>query len=99
MLRRPPRSTRTYTPFPCTTLFRSTIADLAGQWGAEVVVVTRDTLGTLNHTGRTVEHLRRRGLDPVLMIGADTGNQRNRRDLVRLSGAPIIGSVPMGTPE
>ncbi len=76
-----------------------TIADLAQLWDAEVVVVTRDTLGTLNHTGLTVQHLRGRGLEPVLMVGADTGNQRNHRDLVRLSGAPLIGSVPRGNPE
>jgi dethiobiotin synthetase len=76
-----------------------TIADLAQLWDAEVVVVTRDTLGTLNHTGLTVEHLRGRGLEPVLMVGADTGNQRNHRDMVRLSGAPLVGSVPRGNPE
>lgn len=76
-----------------------TIADLAQLWDAEVVVVTRDTLGTLNHTGLTVEHLRGRGLEPVLVVGADTGNQRNHRDMVRLSGAPLIGSVPRGNPE
>jgi dethiobiotin synthase len=77
----------------------STIADLAGRWDAEVVIVARDTLGTLNHTGLTVEHLRARGLHPVLMIGADTGNQLNRRELVRLTGCPVIGSVPPGRPE
>ena len=76
-----------------------TIADVAVGWDAEIVVVTRDTLGTLNHTGLTVGHLRERGLDPVLMIGMDTGNQRNRRDLVRLTGAPLIGSVPRGGAE
>lgn len=77
----------------------STIADLAELWDAEVVVVTRDTLGTLNHTGLTVEHLQARGLEPVLMIGADTGNQLNRRELTRLTGRPIVGSVPVGRPE
>lgn len=76
-----------------------TIADLALAWDAEVVVVTRDTLGTLNHTGLTVDHLRARCLTPVLLIGIDTGNQRNRRDLVRLTGAPLVGSVPRGNPE
>ena len=76
-----------------------TIADLAERWDAEVVVVTRDTLGTLNHTGLTVGHLRGRGLEPVLVIGADTGNQRNRRDLTRLTDCPIVGSVPPGRPE
>src|SRR3546814_4402907 len=32
MLRRPPRSTRTDTPFPYTTLFRSAFAELAKRW-------------------------------------------------------------------
>jgi dethiobiotin synthase len=77
----------------------STIADLAGLWDAEVVIVTRDTLGTLNHTGLTVEHLHARGLQAVLMIGADAGNQLNRRELTRLTGCPIVGSVPLGRPE
>lgn len=76
-----------------------TIADLARAWDAEVVVVTRDTLGTLNHTGLTVEHLRGQGLEPMLLIGADTGNQLNRRELVRLTGCPVVGSVPAGRPE
>ncbi len=76
-----------------------TIADLAEQWNAEIVVVTRDSLGTLNHTGLTVEHLRGRGHDPALVIGVDTGNERNRRDLVRLTGAPLIGTVPRGQIE
>ena len=77
----------------------STVADLAERWDAEVVIVARDTLGTLNHTGLTVEHLRGRGFQPVLMIGADTGNQLNRRELVRLTGAPVVGSIPPGNPE
>lgn len=76
-----------------------TIADLASAWGAEVVIVTRDTLGTLNHTGLTVDHLRARGVDPVLAIGLDTGNQLNRRELVRLTGCPIVASVPRGDIE
>lgn len=77
-----------------------TVADLASAWsGAEVVVVARDTLGTLNHTGLTVDHLRARGLEPVLVIGVDTGNQLNRRELVRLTGCPIVGRVPRGDIE
>jgi len=76
-----------------------TVADLAAAWEAEMVVVARDTLGTLNHTGLTVEHLRGRGLEPVLVIGNDTGNHRNQRDLVRLTGCPIVGSVPSGRPD
>jgi dethiobiotin synthetase len=77
-----------------------TIADLAQQWAAEVVVVTRDTLGTLNHSGLTVRHLQdRHELAPVLVIGAATpAGELNQRELRRLVG-PVIGTVPRGAPE
>ncbi|HUP99683.1 MAG TPA: dethiobiotin synthase [Aeromicrobium sp.] len=78
----------------------NTIADLAGLWDAEVVIVTRDALGTLNHTGLTVEHLRSRELEPVLMIGSATdAGARNQRELIRLTGCPVVGRVPAGRPE
>ena len=77
-----------------------TIADLATAWAAEVVVVTRDTLGTLNHTGLTVEHLRSRGSDPVLVIGAASeAGVLNQRELVRLTGCQLVGRVPAARPE
>lgn len=77
-----------------------TIGDLAQAWDAEVVIVARDTLGTLNHTGLTVEHLRRRGIEPVLVIGsASDAGALNRRELVRLTGCALVGIVPTGSPE
>src|SRR3546814_20222546 len=39
MIRRPPRSTRTDTLFPYTTLFRSNFGKLAQKYGAQVVAV------------------------------------------------------------
>jgi dethiobiotin synthase len=76
-----------------------TIADLAEQWGAEVVVVTRDTLGTLNHSGLTVRYLHDRELAAVMVIGAATpAGELNHRELRRLVG-PVIGRVPHGAPE
>ncbi|HWM05398.1 MAG TPA: dethiobiotin synthase [Actinophytocola sp.] len=66
------------------------------------VVVTRPGLGTLNHTGLTVEALRARGL-PVegLIIGswpADPGlaEQCNLEDLPVTTGVPVIGRIPAG---
>src|SRR3546814_17339492 len=41
MIRRPPRSTRTDTLFPYTTLFRSEESDLAGQRAARKIFVER----------------------------------------------------------
>lgn len=64
------------------------------------VVVTRAGLGTLNHTGLTVEALRARGL-PVegLVIGSwpvkpDLAERCNLEDLPATSGAPILGTIP-----
>lgn len=83
-------------------LEENTIVDLALAIDAEVVVVTRDTLGTLNHTGLTVEHLRSRGIEPVLVIGAAHSSeegQRNQRELVRLTGCRVVGVVPVGSSD
>ncbi|GAA1111402.1 dethiobiotin synthase [Kribbella jejuensis] len=66
------------------------------------VVVTRAGLGTLNHTGLTVDALRARGL-PVegLVIGSwpaapDLAEQCNLEDLPATSGAPVLGRIPAG---
>src|SRR3546814_14925846 len=58
MIRRPPRSTRTDTLFPYTTLFRS--VDFEGQKG-EVTIQRRDATGVMNYlttigTERSEEH-------------------------------------------
>ncbi|TDW16971.1 dethiobiotin synthase [Kribbella kalugense] len=69
------------------------------------VVVTRAGLGTLNHTGLTVEALRARGL-PVegLVIGAwpvspDLAERCNLEDLPATTGVPVIGRIPAGVGE
>src|SRR3546814_17658224 len=46
MIRRPPRSTRTDTLFPYTTLFRSVVAVFAGPGAQQVVVERRAAAGT-----------------------------------------------------
>ncbi|MFI6828540.1 dethiobiotin synthase [Kribbella sp. NPDC050241] len=66
------------------------------------VVVARSGLGTLNHTGLTVEALRSRGL-PIqgLIIGSwpaepDLAEQCNLEDLPVTTGVPVIGRIPAG---
>src|SRR3546814_19950927 len=46
MIRRPPRSTRTYTLFPYTTLFRS------GACGGSYAILVKDRYGCSNHYRR-----------------------------------------------
>jgi len=77
-----------------------TVLDLADTLGAQVYVVTRAGLGTLNHTELTVEALRARGLEPAaLIIGswpAEPGlaEQCNRADLPLVTGVPLRAVLP-----
>ena len=76
-----------------------TLIDLAHALDAEVVVVTREGLGTLNHTGLTVDRLRAEHLTPRLVLGScapDAGlaERSNRADLPRLIGLPFDGLIP-----
>jgi dethiobiotin synthetase len=80
------------------------LADLAARLGIPFafVIVTRPGLGTLNHTGLTVEALRARAL-PIagLVIGSwpatpDLADQCNLEDLPATTGAPVIGQIPEG---
>jgi dethiobiotin synthase len=78
-----------------------TMVDLARALDAEVVVVAREGLGTLNHTELTVDRLRAEGLTPRLVLGscaADPGlaERSNRADLPRLTGVSIDGRIPAG---
>jgi dethiobiotin synthetase len=79
-----------------------TIADLAALTEAEVIVVTRAGLGTLNHTELTVNALRGRGIDRIgLIIGSwpdrpDETALSNLADLPRLTGAPVVARIPEG---
>jgi dethiobiotin synthetase len=68
------------------------------------VVVTRPGLGTLNHTGLTVEHLRHRGLTVSgLVLGTwpehpTLVEEENRRELPLAFSVPIVASLPDGCP-
>ena len=75
-----------------------TMADLAAALGAGLVVVTRPTLGTLNHTALTLEAARTRGLpvDGLVIAGwpAEPG-VTEQTNLERLAAmAPVLGLLP-----
>jgi dethiobiotin synthetase len=77
----------------------TTVADLIAELALPVVVVTRRTLGTLNHTLLTLEAARLRQLqvcglvvnetEPVRDIAAET----NVAELQRLVDVPVLGVV------
>lgn len=75
-----------------------TMADLADRLGAGLVIVTRPSLGTLNHTALTLEAARIRGLpvDGLVISGwpAHPG-VTEETNLERLSAmAPVLGLLP-----
>src|SRR3546814_20235025 len=72
MIRRPPRSTRTYTLFPYTALFRSegegrTPILVGWDGAAKAVLVVSDTIK--DTSAEAVGQLRELGLRPVLLTG------------------------------
>lgn len=78
-----------------------TIASLATELDAPVVVVTRSALGTLNHTALTLEALRARGVRP---LGVVIGSWPTEPSVVDVSNSadfeacavPLLGAIPAG---
>lgn len=79
-----------------------TLADVAAELGAPVLVVAAAGLGTLNHTELTVRELTRRGLTCAgIVVGAwptepDLAATCNLADLPAVTGVPLLGVVPAG---
>lgn len=78
-----------------------TIASLATQLDAPVVVVARSALGTLNHTALTLEALRARGVRPLgVVIGSWPAEPSfvevsNRTDF-EAGAVSLLGAIPAG---
>lgn len=77
-----------------------TVADLARDLGAPLLVVAAPTLGTLNHTALTLEALAHRGLELAgVVLGwwpaqPDLACRSNVRDLETLAARPLAGALP-----
>lgn len=80
-------------------LHGGTIRDLAEQLHAEVVLVAREGLGTLNHISLTISSLAHVGLSARVVLGScsdtpDLAARSNRTDIPRLTGAALLGLIP-----
>lgn len=80
-----------------------TLLDLAAELApVHVYVVTRISLGTLNHTKLTVNALRARGLEPAgLVLGCvpeslGLAEKCNLTELPRVTGVPVVAAIPEG---
>lgn len=80
----------------------ATLADLARALSAPVLLVTRASLGTLNHTALTLEAMAGRGLDLAgVVIGSwpaepSLAERCNVADLEMLAARPLAGALPGG---
>ncbi len=68
-----------------------TMADLAKAIGAELVVVARPGLGTLNHTALTLEAAARRGLDVSLLVVSGYPTNPGPAELMNLVRLQALG--------
>jgi dethiobiotin synthase len=73
---------------------REFITDLIKHLGYPAVLVSRSTLGTINHTLLAVQALKHAGISVmgVVMVGVE--NSDNRRAIQQFGQASVIGSVP-----
>jgi dethiobiotin synthetase len=85
----------------------ATLADLAHELGAPVLVVADPRLGTLNHTALTLESMATRGVEAAgVVLGSwpwadsaeapDLAMRSNLRDLETLAARPLAGALPAG---
>lgn len=79
-----------------------TLADLALDLQAPLIVVTSTGLGSLNSAELTVEAAQRRGLEVLGLIGGrlpetpDLATQLNLKEFPEVTGVPYLGSLPEG---
>lgn len=75
-------------------------ADLVRLLGIPMVVIARNTLGTINHTLLTVEYARSNGLAILGVIinnlssNPDPSTKTNSQVIKKLSGLPLLGVIP-----
>ncbi len=59
-----------------------------------VVLVTRSSLGTINHTLLSLEALRQRGIQPLGVVMVGDINNGNKRAIERYGKTNVIGEIP-----
>lgn len=74
------------------------IVDLATRLALPIVVVTRTTLGTINHTLLTIEALRARLLPIAGVVMVGNPNPDNREAIEHFGRVSVIGELPVLAP-
>jgi dethiobiotin synthase len=72
--------------------------DLMVALGLPVLIASRSTLGTINHTLLTLEALRRRNLEIAGVVLVGNKDADNRRAIERFGSATVVGEMPRFSP-
>ena len=73
---------------------RAFVIDLARELELPVILVTRSTLGTINHTLLSLEAIRRRGLHLAGVVVNGPETPHNRAAIERYGQVEIIAEIP-----
>jgi dethiobiotin synthase len=77
---------------------REFMTDLMSRLALPVLIVSRSTLGTINHTLLTIEALRRRSLSIAGVVMVGPPNAENREAIEQRGGAQVIAEMPLFQP-
>lgn len=69
------------------------VIDLAKQFDAEVVLVSRNYLGSINHTMLSISYLKDNGFNIAGIIFNDTPNPETERFILQYSQLPCLGRI------
>ncbi|GIV33317.1 MAG: ATP-dependent dethiobiotin synthetase BioD [Chitinophagales bacterium] len=69
------------------------IIDLIQRWNIPVILVSRNYLGSINHTLLSAEALKSRGIRTLGIIFNGSPDPENERVIIKMSGMPCIGRI------
>jgi dethiobiotin synthetase len=73
------------------------IIDLIGKFADEVILVTKNYLGSINHTLMSIEILKQRHINLKGLIFNGISNPESVRIIEKLSGVKVLGRIPHAT--
>ena len=73
---------------------RTLYVDVFARWGAPVVLCTRTSLGTINHTLLSIEALRQRAVPLIGVAFIGDAHLDNEQVITTMSGVRVLGRLP-----
>jgi dethiobiotin synthetase len=71
------------------------VVDLMAKLVDEVILVTKNYLGSINHTLMSIEVLKQKGIKIKGLIFNGESNPESERIIEKLSGVKVIGKIPL----